>query len=63
MELYRHLFEENYDLEQDVESFIAHGQNMINMYIQDKANMPSEYNDIMYELDSVLSKLSDIKNT
>ena len=62
MELYRHLFEENYDLEQDVESFIAHGQNMINMYIQDKANMPSEYNDIMYELSSVLSKLADIKN-
>ena len=63
MELYRHLFEETYDLEQDVQSFLDHGRNMIDMYIRDKANMPAEYNDIMYELDSVLSKLSDIKNT
>lgn len=62
MELYRHLFEENYDLEQDVQSFLDHGRNMIDMYIKSKPNVPGEYNDIMYELDSVLSKLADIKN-
>ncbi len=62
METYRHLFEETYDLEQDVQSFLDHGRNMIDMYIQDKANMPTEYNDVMYELDSVLSKLADIQN-
>jgi len=71
MELYRHLFEswgstrprENYDLEQDVQSFLDHGRNMIDMYIKSKPNVPTEYNDVMYELDSVLSKLADIKNT
>ena len=62
MELYRHLFTEDYDLEQDVQSFLDHGRNMIDMYIKSKPNVPSEYNDVMYELDSVLSKLEDIKN-
>lgn len=62
MELYRHLFTEDYDLEQDVQSFLDHGRNMIDMYIKSKPNVPSEYNDIMYELDSVLSKLDDVKN-
>lgn len=62
MKLYRHLFEENYDLEQDVQSFLDHGHRMINMYIRNKPNVPAEYNDIMYELDSVLSKLADVKN-
>ena len=62
MELYRHLFTEDYDLEQDIQSFLDHGRNMIDMYIKSKPNVPSEYNDIMYELDSVLSKLDDVKN-
>lgn len=62
METYRHLFEETYDLEQDVQSFLDHGRNMIDMYISNKPNVPSEYNDIMYELDSVLSKLDDVRN-
>ena len=62
MELYRHLFTEDYDLEQDVQSFLDHGRNMIDMYIKSKPNVPPEYNDIMYELDSVLSDLADIKN-
>jgi len=62
MELYRHLFEENYDLEQDVQSFLDHGRNMIDMYFKSKPNVRSwNYNDIMYELDSVLSKLADAK--
>lgn len=62
MELYRHLFEENYDLEQDVQSFLDHGRNMIDMYIKSKPNVDSKYNDIMYELDSVLSDLADVQN-
>jgi len=61
METYRHLFEETYDLEQDVQSFLDHGRNMIDMYIKSKPNVPSEYNDVMYELDSVLSKLADAR--
>lgn len=62
MKLYRELFEDISDLNSRILKLMVAQRELTDEYIRNKKNYDPEYNDVIYELDAVVSDLIEIHN-